>query len=58
MKKIFVLAVTTLLLSSVTFAEGGKKCGKKNCKKPGCEKVSKADCKKASKSCCKKMAKM
>ncbi|MGE5108718.1 MAG: hypothetical protein ACM3H8_14335 [Sphingobacteriales bacterium] len=41
MKKLFMLATVALLFSGVAFAHGGKKCGKKECKKEG-------------KSCCKK----
>jgi hypothetical protein len=44
MKKIFLLAMSALLVTGVTFADGGKKCCKKN----------KSCCKKEGKACCKK----
>jgi hypothetical protein len=45
MKKLILLAMSVLLITGVTFADGGKK---KCCKKPD------ACCKKSGKSCCKK----
>ena len=42
MKKILTLAVAAMLISGVSFADGGKKCDKKCCKKEGkCSKDKK-----------------
>lgn len=44
MKKVFLLATASLLVTGITFAEGGKK-GKKDAKKSCCSKSGKS-CKK------------
>ncbi len=46
MKRVFLLATAALLVTGVTFAEGGKK-SKKDCKKSCCSKSGKS-CKKDS----------
>jgi hypothetical protein len=50
MKKLFLLATAALLVSGVTFAEGGKDKKKKCAKGKSC-------CSKTAKSCCKDKAK-